>query len=121
MSVLFKHLRAQDQFGNISPKGGMTIAVEGMTTDVFIDSVSKILSGERFVLKTGMSVCSEKDSFKRQTGRELAVTRLQATTLQPVAVMRNELMCLIVGTKTVLVFALTPRNNVILTRVLQDS
>lgn len=121
MSVLFKHLRSKNKNGEIQPKGGMTVAVEGMTTEMFISGASQILSGITFKIKAGMSLCSDKDSFKKETGRSVALTRMEDVIIQPIALVRNELMCLVVGTTTVLTFALTPRKNVILTQVLQDS
>lgn len=121
MSVLFKHLRSKDRAGQIQAKGGMTVAVEGMTPELFIAGATQILDGVTFNLRAGMSLCSEKDPFKKQTGRDVALTRMEDITVQPIAVIRNELMCLVVGTKTVLTFALTPRRNVILTQVMQDS
>lgn len=121
MSVLFKHLRSKDVKGQINPKGGMTIAVEGMSTQLFVSAASQILSGITFKLKTGISLCSEKDAFKKEIGRNVALSRMENVIVQPIAVIRNELMCLVVGTTTVLTFALTPKNNVILTQVMQDS
>lgn len=121
MSVLFKHLRSRNKNGEILSKGGMTIAVEGMSTELFVSAASQILSGVSFNLKAGMSLCSEKDAFKKETGRNVALSRMEDVTVKPIAVIRNELMCLVVGTTTVLTFALTPRKNVILTQVMQDS
>jgi hypothetical protein len=121
MSILFKHLRSKNSKGEIQSKGGMTIAVEGMSVELFMSAVEQILSGNTFVIKTGMSLCSEQDPFKKETGRNLAVSRLEDVVVQPIGIIRNELMCLVVGTRTILTFALTPRKNVILTQVMQDS
>lgn len=122
MSILFKHVRVQDGFKNIEPKGGLTIAVEGMNFELFQKSFSNIFNKDFSVkVKIGFSVCSESDSFVKKTGRELAVSRLKEMEIKPVAIVKNELMFIILGTKQVLSFALTPRNNIILTQLLVDN
>lgn len=122
MSVLYKHVRNLDTFNQIDSKGGLTVAVEGVDVEVFKQSFMNLFSKDFTVtVKIGFAVCSDKDGFVKKTGRELASSRLKETQIKPIAVVRNELMFVIVGTKHVLSFALTPRNNIILTQLLFDN
>ena len=122
MSVLYNHVRNVNVFNQIDSKGGLTIAVEGMDLEVFKQSFMNLFNKDFSVtVRVGFAVCSDKDGFVKKTGRELAFSRLKETQIKPIAVVKNELMFVIVGTKHVLSFALTPRNNIILTKLLFDN
>lgn len=122
MSVLFRHVRNIEAFNQLSPKGGLTVAVEGMSTELFHKSFQNMFNKEFTAeLKVGFAVCSDEDSFVKKTGRDLATSRLSKVLVKPIAVVKNELMFLIVGSNRILSFALTPRNNVILTQLLVDN
>jgi len=121
MSVLFKHVRGKDEFNAILPKGGLTVAVEGMNYEIFQQSFFNLLNKDfTLTVKIGFAICSDKDSFVKKTGRELALSRLEEFQIKPIALVKNELMFLILGTSQVLSFTLTPRNNIILTQLLFD-
>ena len=122
MTIFYKHLRAKDSAGNIQAKGGITLAIEGMTEDLFFEAVKNIFNRDfSFKLKAGYSTCSSDDPFVKKTGRDLAVSRLREVSVKPVAIIKNEVLFSILETSAVISFALTPKNKVILTQLLIDS
>jgi len=92
-----------------------------MNYKIFQQSFFNLLNKDfTLTVKIGFAICSDKDSFVKKTGRELALSRLEEFQIKPIALVKNELMFLILGTSQVLSFALTPRNNIILTQLLFD-
>lgn len=59
----FMHFRKYDRYGQIMPKGGMTLAIDQ--------------DGNK--LRVAMAECGRKDNFNRVMGRTIAAGRLNST------------------------------------------
>ena len=67
--VFYAHLRLKDEYGNILPKGGMTIAWRQPRQGEFI-------ANYEVAIVVAIAVCGAKDNFVKARGRELAFKRL---------------------------------------------
>lgn len=65
MTTTFMHYRKFDRMGQISAKGGLTLAIEQ----------------EGSTLKVALAECGRKDLFNRKLGRTIAEGRLRAGTV----------------------------------------
>jgi hypothetical protein len=68
MSIRYFHVRDLDDYGQISSRGGMTVAYE-------------VEDPEYMTIKYGVARCSKEDNFSKSYGRHVANTRLNSEPL----------------------------------------
>lgn len=80
--MIFKHIRSFDwnfsgKFMEVSSFGGATIAIEELKSWV----LPTLNPGDFFEKRVGIAICSDKDRFNKQIGRELAKNKAKPTKL----------------------------------------
>lgn len=82
MKMTYKHVRpgrwerSGEFYQSIAEKGGKTFAVESLCPQAF----QALRVGQKIQLHFGKAVCSDKDRYCKQTGRELALSRIEPLT-----------------------------------------
>lgn len=67
-TIVYRHSRYYDDFGDISNLGGVTYAFK--------------LHHDRGIAEVGIAICNKNDNFDRTTGRNIAHARLQMNPIE---------------------------------------
>ena len=83
--IQFKHERKYNKIGELTSKGGETIAFDSIQP-WFFDTLEEGIFFERLV---GKARCSNEENFSRKIGRDLARSRMKNTKLTVLKVERT--------------------------------